>query len=268
MIIKKTARFYVIEAVPRLALRDVTGPAGLALLRRHGFLIVTSLGSEFERRLEALRLSMLEWFRQSSETKEDRVGGVYVSERGVPMFRVGYEAQARIRECFRIAVAKPLWPGESRAARDAIVLFRKLADRVLAAAVPRPRRAEEEEVDEDFSVAYAFYYPNTDAYGLDNNGTLVGPHADPSLVVVAPVADVPGLYVFDPATQSWLSVEIAARPRRELVLFSGKALETASRGAIPACVHKVLKTSKTPRLSFVFEQKYASFYSHLRHFGD
>lgn len=189
----KTARFCVLERekedplMPRVKLRHVRSPQALELLRRHGYLIVTSLGAELESRLEKFCAAMTTWFHLPSTIKAERVGGTYVSERGVPMFRCGYEMQDRIRECFRVALgdARPLFPDDDIIAttwRKALVPVRRIADSVLAAALNK-RSLVRPYATDDFSIAYAFYYPNTDAFGLDEDGTLVGSHTDPSLVV-------------------------------------------------------------------------------------
>ena len=86
---------------------------------------------------------------------------------------------------------------------------------------------------------------------------MVGEHADVSLVVVEPVARVPGLEVFDTHTKRWVCVEAVCRPGRELVVFVGKALSRTS--GLPALRHRVVKSHRA-RTSFLFEQKYAAFF--------
>ena len=121
---------------------------------------------------------------------------------------------------------------------------------------------------DDYSLAYSFLYGADD--GGANGGdaqTLVGEHCDVSLVVVEPVSQVPGLQVYDTKLRTWLGVEGKATPGKELVLFGGNAFAHAT--GIPACRHRVVKARPPrPRHVFLYEQKYAAFFAHLRQFGD
>jgi len=97
-------------------------------------------------------------------------------------------------------------------------------------------------------------------------------HVDPSLLVVEPIAEVPGLEVLDQAAGEWVSVEACARSGQggqEWVLFGGRALEAATQGQIKACRHRVTtpgfrdaarRAARLRRFCFIFEQKLADFY--------
>lgn len=184
--LRETSRFCVLareeeEEIPRVCLRWISSEDCTKKLRAHGFVMVTSLGIELEMRLEELKQTMTRFFETLPlEKKREITGGVYVSERGVPMYRVGYESQDRIRECFRVEVRKPLFPvGAETEWRKVLRPLRRIADRVLSTALGSPPNTRD-----DFSIAYSFYYPNSENYGLlDAPDTLVKEHADPSLVV-------------------------------------------------------------------------------------
>ena len=136
--------------------------------------------------------------------------------------------------------------------RRVITRFQAVADALLDRAAPGHARGE------DFSLAYCFRYGEDDggANGGSDN-TLVGEHADVSLVVVEPVSRVAGLEVFDTYTKRWVCVESVCVPGKELVVFVGKALSRTSE--LPALRHRVVKAGRA-RLSFLFEQKYAAFF--------
>ena len=184
------------------------------------------------------------------------MGTVYANERGLPMFRRGYERQENIRECFRVPVQEEgqPWPSSQTKVcwRRVITRFQALADALLEAAAPGHAKGE------DFSLAYCF------RYGVDDGGanggsdnTLVGEHADVSLVVFEPVSRVAGLEVYDLCLKRWVCVEAVCVPGKELVVFVGKAL--ASKTGLPALRHRVVKAHRA-RTSFLFEQKYAAFF--------
>lgn len=260
MDLRKTAKFWVVElSLPRLRLAGLRGVE--VPLRRHSYVILTDLGTELEARLGAHSRSTSTFFE--SETKATRTGSVYVSERGVPMFCRGYERQVGIRECFRVAMADLRSSGDWAPSQEAkapwlqaLRPLKRIADAALTACHDSPR----EDDDEDFSLAFAFCY---EAAG---DIMQVTEHCDKSLIVVSPVAEVPGLEVYDIAAKRWICVEPYARAGRDLVLFGGTALEDAT--GIPACRHRVRRRSHRRRHSFILELKYARYYRHLRHFGD
>ena len=270
--LRRTRRFSVIErdavALPRVAAAAAASSEVIRLLRERGYVIVTALERGLVEAVRAQERAFLEFYGRSEARKERCVGTVYLSERGQPMFARGYERQARVRECFRSQAAAPeAQPWPSREARgawvDLVGRLGALADAVLDTALgdgPRPEGGR----SEDFSLAYSFLY-GVDDGGANGGcrGTLVGEHADVSLVVVEPVSRVPGLEVFDRGLRRWVRVEEAAAPGEELVLFGGKALEHWT--GIPACRHRVVKCAPPrTRHVFLFEQKYAAFFDHVR----
>jgi len=256
------------SALPRLSLDRIGSQECAELLELRGFVIVTGLGPRLERALADLAQLMKCFFEKAAvEVKEASTGSVYCNERGMPMYSLGYEFQKGVREAFRVAPAQfdeTGWPDEElRAAwRSALTPLRKIADAALAAALrsgPLKRRD-----DDDHSIAYAFHYPNTPAFGgahCNDASVLVAEHADPSLVVVEPVSEVAGLEVYDPVGKVWVSVEARCHAGTELVLFAGKALHAATAGRVPACRHRVVKPNPAkPRHSIIYEQKYAEFF--------
>ena len=260
LLLQPTQRFAVISrsdaTVPRLPLEDGASEQALQLLKRHGYFVATDLGAALEADVASIEAELDRFFAKSTERKEKCVGTVYANERGLPMFRRGYERQQNVRECFRVPVneAGQPWPSSQTKVcwRRVITRFQALADALLEAAAPGHARGE------DFSLAYCF------RYGVDDGGanggsdnTLVGEHADVSLVVVEPVSRVAGLEVYDLCLKRWVCVESVCVPGRELVVFVGKAL--ASKTGLPALKHRVVKAGRA-RLSFLFEQKYAAFF--------
>ena len=243
--------------MPRLPLEDGASEQALQLLKKHGYFVATHIGDALAADVASIETELDRFFAKAPERKEKCVGTVYANERGLPMFQRGYERQENIRECFRVPVneeGQP-WPSSKTKLcwRRVIRRFQALADALLEAAAPGHARGE------DFSLAYCF------RYGVDDGGanggsdnTLVGEHADVSLVVVEPVSRVAGLEVYDIHTKRWVCVESVCVPGRELVVFVGKALAKAS--GLPALKHRVVKAGRA-RLSFLFEQKYGAFFA-------
>ena len=258
--LKPTKRYAVIArsdaTVPRLPLEDAATTKALQLLKRHGYFVATEIGAALENDVASIESELENFFAKAPERKEKCMGTVYANERGLPMFRRGYERQEHVRECFRVPVKEEgqPWPSSRTKVcwRRVITRFQAVADALLEAVVPGHERGE------DFSLAYCF------RYGVDDGGanggsddTLVGEHADVSLVVVEPVSRVPGLEVFDIHTKRWVCVEAVCVPGRELVVFVGRAL--SAKTGLPALKHRVVKSGKA-RTSFLFEQKYAAFF--------
>ena len=255
-----TQRFAVISrsdaAVPRIPLAAAATARAIQLLEKHGYFVATDLGAALEADVASIETELDRFFAKSTERKEKCMGTVYANERGLPMFQRGYERQENIRECFRVPVneeGQP-WPSSRTKVcwRRVITRFQAVADALLDRAAPGHARGE------DFSLAYCFRYGEDDggANGGSDN-TLVGEHADVSLVVVEPVARVPGLEVFDIHEKRWVCVEAVCVPGKELVVFAGRALARTS--GLPALRHRVVKAGRA-RLSFLFEQKYAAFF--------
>ena len=254
---KRYAMIAVSDAtVPRLPLEDAASTKALDLLKRHGYFVATDLGAALEADVALIEAELDRFFAKSTDRKEKCMGTVYANERGLPMFRRGYERQENIRECFRVPVneeGQP-WPSSQTKVcwRRVIRRFQALADALLEAAAPGHERGE------DFSLAYCFRYGVEDggANGGSDN-TLVGEHADVSLVVVEPVSRVAGLEVYDLCLKRWVCVEAVCVPGKELVVFVGRALSRTS--GLPALKHRVVKSHRA-RTSFLFEQKYAAFF--------
>ena len=243
--------------MPRLPLKDAATTArALQLLKKHGYFVATEIGAALENDVASIEAELDRFFAKSTERKEKCMGTVYANERGLPMFRRGYERQKNVRECFRVPVQEEgqPWPSSKTKVcwRRVITRFQAVADALLDLAAPGHPKGE------DFSLAYCFRYGVHD--GGANGGaddTLVGEHADVSLVVVEPVSRVAGLEVYDIHEKRWVCVEAVCIPGKELVVFVGKALSRTS--GLPALRHRVIKTGRA-RTSFLFEQKYAAFF--------
>ena len=255
-----TKRFAVIEksdaTVPRIPLAAAATARGIQLLKKHGYFVATEIGAALENDVASIETELENFFAKAPERKEKCMGTVYANERGLPMFRRGYERQEHVRECFRVPVKEEgqPWPSSQTKVcwRRVITRFQAVADALLEAVAPGHERGE------DFSLAYCFRYGEDD--GGANGGaddTLVGEHADVSLVVVEPVSRVAGLEVYDLCLKRWVCVESVCIPGRELVVFVGRALSRTS--GLPALKHRVVKSGKA-RLSFLFEQKYGAFF--------
>ena len=242
--------------VPRIPLAAAATTKALGLLKRHGYFVATEIGDALAADVQTIETELENFFAKSTERKEKCMGTVYANERGLPMFRRGYERQQNVRECFRVPVKEEgqPWPSSQTKVcwRRVIRRFQAVADALLEAVAPGHERGE------DFSLAYCFRYGVED--GGANGGaddTLVGEHADVSLVVVEPVSRVAGLEGYDIHTKGWVCVEAVCRPGKELVVFVGKAL--SSKTGLPALKHRVVKAGRA-RLSFLFEQKYGAFF--------
>jgi len=195
-----TKRYTILERgapiVPRIPLAAAATTKALGLLKRHGYFVATHIGDALEADVQTIEAELDRFFAKAPERKEKCVGTVYANERGLPMFRRGYERQENIRECFRVPVQEEgqPWPSSQTKVcwRRVITRFQALADALLEAAAPGHERGE------DFSLAYCFRYGVNDggANGGSDN-TLVGEHADVSLVVVEPVSRVAGLEEYE-----------------------------------------------------------------------
>lgn len=303
------------DGLPRVAYGDVFGPkagsAGAAALVRaletFGFVVVTGVG-EGAQRYRCLEAALMGDFFASgdfgaagSSKKARCVGEVYENEREVPMWRCGYEfVEDRVREAFRRHAKEHslVWPSaRAKAAWHRLASFCEgMLDEALAMALQSPghpesfkeaeRAAHKEAIARcrreggDFSVAYSLHYPNDvqlPASVAGEEGILVKAHVDPSLLVVEPVCDVPGLDVFDPSTEAWVSIERASKtPASEFVVFGGRCLEAVTKGRIKACLHRVTSSDyghaasrpgeenegrrAPPRFCFIFEQKLGDFF--------
>ncbi|KAH8094293.1 hypothetical protein JL720_4287 [Aureococcus anophagefferens] len=243
--VRPTQRFAVIERrpqqsdVPRVPLAEVAAPRTLELLRERGYVVVTDLDDAFLRAIAAQERAFLDFYARDAARKKRSV-----------------------RECFSAQASAPAaqpWPNRGARAAwvDLVGRLATLADAVLDAAVGVPSRPRDG--DDDFSLAYSFLYGVDDGGGNGGDAsTLVGEHADVSLVVCEPVSRAPGLEVFD---------ETAAVARRRGARAGGgrRLRGSEHRTGIPACRHRVVKCAPA-RPRRVLEQKYAAFFQHLRQF--
>lgn len=211
---------------------------------------------------------------------------VYVSEKGTPMYRLGYElTEDCVREIFRIAGGQPddcRLPAREQWLRG-LGFLRHLTDRMLelilqqtpleprphsGAAAWRKRQLPETLRDRpgDFSVLYAMHYFNQADLELPEPGVAVKAHVDPSLLVVEPFLcpETTGLQVWDRVHQCWLEVDGPDSPAVDvqgdhevMVVFLGKALAAAT-GWEPT-LHRVV-TGHGPRKTIIYEQKYAEYF--------
>jgi hypothetical protein len=215
---------------------------------------------------------------------------LYVSEKNLPMYYLGYElAEDGMRESFRISASQPDhvdYPSleARRAWLKGLGLCRQLTDNLLdilseKKGCGRPSQGiqwwksdanlpdELADREGDFSVFYAMHYFNKDCLQLDgvNNSQdsnqsshsdklVLKAHVDPSLLVIEPFVSTEnrGLQVWDAACKAWLDVD-----GRDLgfcmPVMVGQAV------GLPATLHRVVQGGK-PRSTVLYEQKYAEYY--------
>jgi hypothetical protein len=184
---------------------------------------------------------------QTSET-------IYISERDVPMYRLGYErTEDNVRQIYRIAAGRPdeqPWP--SRQAREtflkALGLMRHVTDTALELLLNQAHRDNQTScqtptlsqrpysgsatwckdaysqsdlqslVDRqnDYSVLYGMHYFGTGI--ADEHDIAVKQHVDPSLLVLEPFLcpNVRGLQVWDRTRQTWLDCDGPESPMHAL----------------------------------------------------
>ena len=257
--------------IPRMALSELNanGAGKLnALMEKHSFIILTNIGKcAFQ--YEKLVKELTTFFTKCPETerKEYASRSVYKNEMGTPMWYRGYE-KTDVRGAFRVHAGQPhlqKWPTEAFEKTWMTLLnsLQKICDQSLKCTLPgqntvtaamRNKYCNED----DFSVCYALFYPNTAGSGQSEEEN-VYEHVDPSLYVVEPVCSVPGLEVLDQATKQWISVEECCESGKEIVLFCGKALERATEGRIKGTWHRVRRHPQE-RICFLYEQKYQEFF--------
>ncbi|GKY99564.1 hypothetical protein MPSEU_000910700 [Mayamaea pseudoterrestris] len=220
-------------------------------LSTQGFcLIVTSKHSQPARLVNELRTSLTrDLFPQDFQpaTHLQQSESIYISERDVPMYRLGYElCEDNVRQQYRIAAGRPdeqPWPsiesrriwlqslGLMRHVTDAaleLLLKREVQTRSQAASSSLPSMRSRpyssasawrndryassnvhslNDRPQDFSVLYAMHY-----FGRsldDTNGIAVKQHVDPSLLVLEPFLcpNVCGLQVWDRTLQTWMDCD-------------------------------------------------------------
>lgn len=209
---------------------------------------------------------------------------VYLSEKGVPMYRLGYElSDDGVREFFRVAAAEPDDPplenGQEAWLRG-LGLCRHVTDTALDLLVTQPRRQKRAGSGAtswtrqrpstpnrpgDFSVLYAMNYFNRPDIPLPQDGIALKQHVDPSLLVMETVLnlDTPGLQVWDKQTSKWLDCDGPKSPAHLFpdqcvsLIFGGKAL--AAHSSIEPTLHRVV-AGHCQRRTVIYEQKYEEFY--------
>ena len=141
-----TKRFTVISrsdaTVPRIPLAAAASTKALQLLKRHGYFVATDLGAALENDVASIETELDRFFAKAPERKEKCMGTVYANERGLPMFRRGYERQQHIRECFRVPVNEEGQPGpllEQKCAGGASLRASKLIRCVVGSGCPGTR---------------------------------------------------------------------------------------------------------------------------------
>jgi hypothetical protein len=301
----KGSRFVVID-VADLLLHEQKGNSKAVRhslrtgLERDGFCFLTSpyKSGRVSRLLNELRTSLnTELFPDSSVVDGKRnVAGletsenVYVSEKGVPMYRLGYElCEDRVREVFRVAAGSPddqRWPPSD--VRETwlrcLGLMRHITDTALHLLLDDPSQIRDRPYGKssswmkdryaqskvgsltdrsgDFSVLYAMHYFNDSNAELPQPGVAVKAHVDPSLLVLEPFLFpyTTGLQVWDRENDCWIDCDGPTSPAFHLwrdhevcLLFAGKAL--ASQTGMQPTLHRVV-TGDVPRRTVIYEQKY------------
>ena len=148
---------------------------------------------------------------------------------GLPMFRRGYERNKTCGSVFAFQSRKKASLPSSKTKvcwRRVVTRFQALSDALLEAVASGHERGE------DFSLAYCFSYGEDD--GGANGGsddTLVGEHADVSLVVVEPVSRVAGLEAYDIHTKRWVCVAVCSRKGARRLRGQGPSSEHGAAGS-------------------------------------
>ena len=118
--------------MPRIPLAAAATTKALGLLRRHGYFVATEIGAALENDVASIEAELENFFAKAPERKEKCMGTVYANERGLPMFRRGYERQEHVRECFRVPVSEEgqPWPSSQTKVcwRRVITRFQAVAD--------------------------------------------------------------------------------------------------------------------------------------------
>lgn len=176
-------------------------------------------------------------------------GSLYISERGVPMWRVGYEECDAIREAYRVHAGSPdAQPWKNSEVRlkwmRGMLLCRDICDIALSLTLgydPKTRYGSGlkswHKVDTigdvmdrngDYSVFYAMHYFNDnnaqlcrerdEIIGTDNESLNVKEHVDPSLFVLEPfLAEVEGLQVQATGSNDWITCDGQSSPILDIV---------------------------------------------------
>jgi isopenicillin N synthase-like dioxygenase len=214
-------------------------------LEERGFCLLTcSTNSQPGRVIQNLQASLqTDLFPANGSTKNagqlPTSDTVYVSEKGVPMYKLGYElAEDGVREFYRMAASKDvddcqslpddayhqLWRQGMGVCRHVTDTALDLLTRDLPNAPERRKRPESGSATwnspvplaprvrpGDYSVLYAMHYfnDNADAKGNGNDEIALGAHVDPSLLVMEPFLspDSRGLQVWDRVGGNWMDCD-------------------------------------------------------------
>ena len=212
----------------------------------------------------------------------------YVSEKGIPMYKLGYEkTEDGVREIFRMAAGQPkavTWPspriqntwstglGLMRHVTDTALdlLIATAGNKRIKKRVNSGSSAWQNDVDlrerpGDFSLLYVMHYFNNSTATLPEHGIAVKPHVDPSLLVLEPFLCpyTRGLQVWDRTKNTWMDCdgpnsEIVCSFGKVMLLFAGKGLQDAVPEIQPTS-HRVVAGDR-PRRTVIYEQKYEEFF--------
>ena len=275
------------------------------LLKSYGYVILKINNStKAAQVIDNMRQSLCTDFFPSSTTRNSQnlqQGEVYISERGVPMWKTGYELCDDIREAFRVhcgAVDDQPWPTtQSRQSwLQGMALCRHICDVCLDLIVGydakvRPysgghtwtkrdysHRDEIAQRHGDFSVLYAMHYFNDEvSHVARQSGNVTGTtdttinvkeHVDPSLFVLEPfLAKTEGLQVFCQKKNQWITCDGPKSPIHSVLSNDESAMVLILGKALAANTHGITPTLHrviaTPyrRRTMIYEQKYQEFFS-------
>jgi hypothetical protein len=272
-------------------------------LRNEGYcFLVSPKRSQPSKIIQKLRRSLhTDLFRVDAEQKNatglETSDRVYVSEKGIPMYRLGYElCEDGVRQVFRIAAGSPddqPWPNCPNTRETwlrSLGLMRHICDTALdlLLVVDSTGRCRKKrpgsgstawqkdfysqssvgglpERHGDLSVVYAMHYFNEHRLQGEANVT-VKAHVDPSILVLEPFLcpHTTGLQVWDRSKSSWMDCDGPTSPAASLwpdhevmLLFVGKALGEACN--LEPTRHRVVM-GDDPRCTVIYEQKYQEFF--------
>ena len=257
-------------------------------LEERGFCLLTcSTTSQPGRVVENLKESLrTDLFPVNGSTKNagqlPTSDTTYVSERGVPMYKLGYElAEDGVREFYRMAAHMDdddnrslpddayyqLWRKGMGLCRHVTDTALDLLTRDLPNAAGRRKRPESGAASwngpvslnprarpGDYSMLYAMHYFNeTDAKGaqLPADGIALGAHVDPSLLVMEPFLspDSRGLQVWDRVGGDWMDCDGPDSPCAHLAT-SGSVSDISSCGSSERQGHEPPRQQQVVSLLF------------------
>lgn len=294
------------DAVPMIALEDMllhgrhsTTAAVQSKLKyslvEHGYVLLTVQHEKVTAVIRSMRSSLhTDVFPATATTANAGMlqtsSTTYISERGVPMYKLGYEmCEDGVREVFRVAAGSPETVCWGKACSQSswvrgLGLLRHVSDTALdilllsTDGTKRKRRPHsgraawlkmdmetKEERSGDFSVLYAMHYFNSNRVEVEP-GIAVKAHVDPSLLVIEPFLcpQTTGLQVWDRINDRWMDCDGPTSPLRTafdgevMLLFAGKAISCVVPEIEPT-LHRVV-TGDQSRRTVIYEQKYAEFY--------